>query len=188
MLISIQGLIASGKTTSAHYLQLKYNAYHYNCDERVKNLYIENESLIKDVNELIIGECNLHVDVNKLRQIVFNDSHKLNQLEALVYPYVEAEIKNLKQTYELILVDGQQAHKLNLDYAAKLYISASLEIVRARVINRDKRTEHEVDAILNIQMAQKINYDYMIENNYDVDDLYQKIDMFMKELYDKTRR
>lgn len=188
MLIAMKGLIGSGKTTSAEYLHKKYNAYHYNCDKRVKAIYASHKEVIAEVNSKILNTVSDSIDLKQLAKIAFGDKQKLLELEAIIYPYLEAEIEALSENYEFVLIDGQQIDKLELDISWSISIIIDEDILIQRVVARDGRSIEQIKEILDIQRSYQMNSDFIVYNNSKLMDLKISLDKVMEEIYEKTSR
>ncbi len=183
MKIAIKGLIGSGKTTTAEYLNTNYGAFHYNCDKRVKAIYASNKDVIRRVTIEIMGEQLDTIDTKALGNIVFNDEQKLRALEQIIYPYIGQEIEEACESNPIVLLDCQQIDKMNVnaDYIFYLKLEDSQIIERVKI--RDNRDRAQTKAILEIQKQQEINNsNYTIVNNGSLEQLYEQIDKIMEEI------
>lgn len=188
MLIAIKGLIGSGKTTTAEYLHQKYNVYHYNCDKRVKEIYKTHKEVIRQVNEQILKTESDHIDMQQLKVIAFGDKQKLLLLESIVYPYIEAEIDTVAEQYEIVLVDGQQIDKLELDITYSICLKLEEQLLIERVSKRDGRTRPEIEQILDIQKSYELSSDFTVENSGSLEQLKAALDVVMEEINEKASR
>lgn len=188
MLIAIKGLIGSGKTTAANYLHQKYNVYHYNCDLEVKAIYKNHQDVIREVNKKILKTNSDSIDLQQLRMIAFGDKQKLLELEAIVYPYLEAEIDAVAENNLIVLVDGQQIDKLELDFDHSICLKLDEKLLVERVQKRDGRSEAEIKQILDIQNSYQINSDFIVENNGSIAELEAALDGVMEEINEKASR
>lgn len=186
MLIAIKGLIGSGKTTTAKYLHERYDAYHYNCDARVKSIYKTHPEVIKLVNETVLETREDHIDIARLREVAFGNASKLKKLESIIYPYLSAEIDGINDEYKYVILDCQQIDKLNLDIAHSICLKLDEELMISRVELRDGRSRSQIKDILEIQRKYEIDSDYTIDNNGTVAELKEKIDRLMEEINEKA--
>ncbi len=188
MLIAIKGLIGSGKTTAANYLHQKYNVYHYNCDIEVKEIYKYHKEVIKEVNEKILHTESDSIDMKQLRVVAFGDKQRLLELEAIVYPYLEAEIDAVAEQNDVVLIDGQQIDKLELEFDYSLCLKLDEPLLIERVSKRDGRTVEEIEQILDIQKSYEVSSDFIVENNGSLADLEASLDAVMEEINEKASR
>lgn len=188
MLIAIKGLIGSGKTTTSNYLHEKYNAYHYNCDERVKKIYSTHAEVIKRVNAEVLNNDLDYIDMSLLRTVAFGDKRKLAKLEQIIYPYLEAEIDTVSEEYDFILLDCQQIDKLDLDITYNICLKLDEELLIKRVQERDNRSTEQIKDILKIQQQYEIKSDFTVTNNGTVKQLQKELDKVMEEINEKASR
>ncbi len=181
MIIALKGLIGSGKTTASEYLQSKYQARHYNCDERVKYHYKHTQEVIDAVTNEVLKQPAKVIDLAKLRKVAFSNPQKLAKLEAIIYPYIQAEIENLKSDNKIVVLDCQQIDKIDIAIDYQICIEISEQATIKRVVRRDDRSVSQIIDILNIQKQQKNeNINFTINNDGQVSELYQKLDQVME--------
>ncbi len=185
MLLSIKGLIGSGKTTCSQYLQQKHNVYHYDCDKRVKEIYKSNKDVINEINKKILNSDAPSINIETLREQAFGDKQKLIELEKIVYPVLMFEINKLIDMHDIILIDGQQVDKLEVNFDYQIYVTTSTKQIIKRVIERDNRSQEQIYQILKIQNNYEYNGDFIINNNGTKKDLYEKLDGVMEAICKK---
>lgn len=172
--VGITGGIGSGKTTVCKiFEQLGIPVYY--ADDRAKQLMVEQPSLIQQIKDLLGEEAYLNGALNRqyVANIVFSDTEKLSQLNALVHPAVA--------------LDGEQWHQMqkNVPYtlkeAALLYEAGSYqqldrmicvvapdELRIERVMQRDQVERSAVEARMAKQWPQKqkaLLSDFLIYND-----------------------
>lgn len=128
-----------------------------------------------------------------LGQIVFTDKSKLELLNSIIYPYITAEIlQTIRNLYDdgkrLILLDAPTLFESRADDFCELIISVvSKENLRLeRIIKRDNISKEDALNRMNSQHDEeffKENSDFIIKNNYDLDNLYD----VSKEVADKIK-
>ena len=110
MKIAITGCIACGKTTFSRLLAENTGFKLISADDIVKNLYLKPE-IIEQVQKIfenkIISSKNTpqkaEIDKNKLRELIFENPKKRKELENLIHPLVEKEIKKeISETQNII--------------------------------------------------------------------------------------
>ncbi len=188
MLIAIKGLIGSGKTTTSNYLHEKYNVFHYNCDERVKQNYRDNKDVINKVNSQVLGVKSDSIDLKLLREVAFGNKDKLLMLESIIYPYLNLEINEAAANNQIVLLDCQQIDKMGLKIDYNIALKIDDEILIKRVIERDGRSRTQIEDILAIQKSYELTADYIVLNNDNVSQLYSKLDVIMEEINEKAGR
>jgi len=117
-----------------------------------------------------------------LGKIVFSDKSKLELLNSIIYPYITAEILNIirmlaENEKKLILLDAPTLFESRTDDFCELIISVmSHEHIRLqRIMKRDNLSEKDAVNRMSSQLSEeffKQNSDFIIKNNYDMDNLY----------------
>lgn len=107
----------------------------------------------------------------RLRDTVFADSAKKDQLEAimhpLIYAHISAEVAALQADYCVIAVPLLLESKNRYAVDRVLVIDCPVEAQLARVIARDQLTQQQVQAIINSQISREqrlAKADDVIEN------------------------
>ena len=146
----------------------------YNADEAAKRLMNEDAVLKQKIQDIFGKETYTNGKLNRpfLSSIVFNNTEKLNALNAIVHPAtIQAAEVWMQQQHSpytlkeaaLIFESGAQE---NLDKVIGVYAPAPLRI--QRVMQRDKISREEVNARMNKQMDETIKMrlcDYVIIND-----------------------
>ena len=171
MTILVTGPIGSGKSELCKYLASRSYPV-YDCDSRTKMLY----SLIPGLKCRIEEE--LGVAWEDIR-IIFSDEDKRRRMEAIVYPYVVADLKAWKsrQDSELLFVESAIAlEKPQFDglYDKVLLVSADYAVRENRNAEVAKR-----DALQHFDMSR---VDYEIRNDSTLEELYSKTDNLLCRL------
>lgn len=191
--VGITGGIGSGKSTVCKMFE-KLGIPVYYADERAKYLMQHEHHLIDEIRKTFGADIYDNGSLNRklLSERVFNNSSKLQQLNALVHPAVfrdteewVEEQKALKVPYvlkEAALLIESGSYK-NLDRL--IVVSAPLEIRIKRVIDRDHSTREEILARINHQLPDEDKMklaDYVIENSGDLKYLEQQVLEIHKKL------
>ncbi|MFN8324009.1 MAG: dephospho-CoA kinase [Chitinophagales bacterium] len=191
--VGIIGGIGSGKSTVCKMFE-KLGIPVYYADERAKYLMQHEHHLIDEIRKTFGADIYDNGSLNRklLSERVFNNSSKLQQLNALVHPAVfrdteewVEEQKALKVPYvlkEAALLIESGSYK-NLDRL--IVVSAPLEIRIKRVIDRDHSTREEILARINHQLPDEDKMklaDYVIENSGDLKYLEQQVLEIHKKL------
>lgn len=171
--IGITGGIGSGKSTLLSYIEtLGYPVYI--ADVEAKKL-MDQEEIISKIqflfNEVVLTEDNL-LDRQKLAKIVFNDSKKLEKLNALIHPLVKKHFQDWVEAHankplvfkETAILFETGSYK-ECDY--NILITAPLDIRIERVMKRDKIDRQTVLERVNKQWPddEKAKLaDFIIEN------------------------
>jgi dephospho-CoA kinase len=171
-IIGLTGGIGSGKTTIAnHFRSLGISVYI--ADDEARKI-MQTPEVIDAIKETF-GETLFEGAVlkrDKLAEIVFNDSEKLQQLNAIVHPAVKRHFKQwLLEHKEFPIIIYEAAILFESgnykDFDSIISVIAPLESRIQRVIERDKTTRDQVLGRINSQWTdeQRISKsDYVIEN------------------------
>ncbi len=172
-LVAITGSIGCGKTTLANIVRgLGYAVY--DVDAWVRKIY-NNKSFLSELEKLFPESVKNGVaDKRYLRNIVFSDKEKLKKLENIIYPILNAKIKNIinkkaKDNYVAFL-DIALLFEKNWDKYCDIIILADVDynIQKQRVMKRDNVSAEDFDKINNAQMSnsyKKYLSDIVIDTN-----------------------
>ena len=198
MVIGLTGGIGTGKSTVSRKLREKgypvidldiisreVITYSEVIDELVENFGSE---ILEEQNAVSGKKC---ISRNKLRQTVFKDEKKVAVLNSIMHPPIIEEmrrqIKELGQSYETVFVEVQLLFeaKLEKEFDMTVLVYADRKTQIERVLNRDGRSEGEVQEIIYAQMSmdekRKLS-NYIIENNGNSEMLDLEIEKFIKKL------
>jgi dephospho-CoA kinase len=171
--IGLTGGIGSGKSTVAKVFETLGVPVYY-ADEAAKRLMNEDEILKEKIQQHFGKEVYIDGKLNRtyLSSIVFNDSKKIEQLNALVHPVtIQDAIDWMQQQTTpytikeaaLIFESGSQA---GLDKVIGVYAPAPLRILR--VMKRDNISREDVLSKMNKQIDEEMKMrlcDYVITND-----------------------
>jgi dephospho-CoA kinase len=173
VIVGLTGGIGSGKSTVAKMFQ-NLGVPVYFADNEAKRLMRES-AVVKKKLLLTFGPETFDQDVlntSYLANIVFNDHAKLDQLNALVHPAVEADFKDWvsKQSGEIAMQENPLIFEKNIrdKYDKVVLIIAPSDKKIERLKLRDQATEKEIQARMNNQMKdeEKISLaDFVILND-----------------------
>lgn len=149
--VGITGGIGSGKTTVCRFFEL-LNVPVYYADLRAKALMIENQSLVKAIQNKFGKSAYLdngRLNRAYLADVVFNNDEALQQLNALVHPAVFQDTaewmqKNADQPYvlyEAAIMFESGSYKM-LNKVITVYSPENMRI--KRVMDRDQVSETDV--------------------------------------------
>jgi dephospho-CoA kinase len=171
-IIGLTGGIGSGKTTIAnHFRSLGIPVYI--ADDEARKI-MQTPEVIDAIKEAF-GETLFEGAIlkrDKLAEIVFNDSEKLQQLNAIVHPAVKRHFKQWLLEHKHLPIIIYEAAILfesgnYKDFDSIISVTAPLESRIQRVIERDKTTRDQVLGRINSQWTdeQRVSKsDYVIEN------------------------
>jgi dephospho-CoA kinase len=171
--IGLTGGIGSGKTTIANHFKSR-GVPVYIADDEARKI-METTEVTKAIKE-VFGPMPFEGTIlnrDKLATIVFNDSKKLQQLNAIVHPVVKQDFKQwLLEHNESAIVIYEAAILFESgnykDFDFIITVTAPLESRIQRVISRDKTTREQVLKRINVQWTDEqriLNSDYIIVND-----------------------
>ena len=171
--IGLTGGIGSGKTVVANIFKV-LGIPVFNADTEAKLIMEKDERLILAIQKLFGNKSYTGKKLNRkyIADIVFNDSSKLEQLNALVHPAaitaannwinIQTTVYAIKEA--ALLFESKSA--ANLDYVIGVFTPKNLRI--KRVMERDNFTEKQVLARMNRQVdeEEKMNFcDFVVVND-----------------------
>lgn len=172
-LVAITGSIGCGKTTLAKIVKsLGYTVY--DVDGWVRRFYFH-KNFIKVIEQHfpeVVHEN--HVDKRALRNIVFSDKEKLEELESLIHPFLKEELKeNIRKNAgkdDLFFLDVALLFEQGWDKYCDFIIVAHVdyETQKKRVMLRDNVSAEDFDKINNVQLSNESKMllsDVVIETN-----------------------
>jgi dephospho-CoA kinase len=156
MNIGITGGIGSGKTTICKVIEaLGYPVYY--ADLEAKRIINENIGIQYELKELFGNEAFLDRTLNRtfIANIVFNNEHKLNELNEIIHPAVRRDFYDWskKQNNTLIFQESALLFETNASsfFDASILVLAPIEERINRTIVRDNCTREEVKARIRTQ-------------------------------------
>ncbi len=192
MIIALKGTMGTGKSTLA--VELAKRGYEVvNCDQIVHRLYEEDEQLIEKINTTFdlkkkklfsLKKNKQIVDRKKLGKIVFDNPSELKKLEAIVHPILKAEMEQIINSHDKVVIDCQVVDKLALDYDLAIVLQADPKTIIERIKNRDQKDEELIKKIMLEQKVDKIKLStrtYVIDSTPGIEHMLAEVDK-IKEL------
>ena len=158
--IGLTGGIGVGKTFVADIFQ-KMGYTVFSADTEAKKCMQESKDLKSTVIQNFGDEMykNGVLQKEKLANIVFNDSEKLNELNQLVHPFVQLEFENWckNQTSKFVIKEAAILFesRANKGLDAVICVSSPMEVRIKRVMERDKSSREKVMKRIAMQMPQE---------------------------------
>jgi len=138
------------------------------------------------------------VDRKALGEIVFSDSARMSELEAIVSPKIRAQIhnlaKNLEKKGKIYFVDIPlyfEKREQYADFARVATVTADKDTQIARLMARNGLTEAQARARIALQMDTEKKAqmsDYVIANDGNLDDLHARVAEWIENLGDEIAR
>lgn len=175
----LTGGIASGKSTVVSIL--KENGINViDADEIAHQIFSQKEDQIREMFGLSSTNTQLRKEVG---EIVFNDKKQLKQLEELLHPQIQQEIKNQEKLMngkhyilDIPLYFETRAKKEEDDFVTVVYTTPEIQL--ERLMERNGFTEEQALARINSQKSNNEKFllaDYKIPNNAEISDLKTKV-------------
>lgn len=183
--LAISGPIASGKSIVSSYLQDKGYIY-YNADEIIHEFY-KDKDIIKKIKEIIpsLKIKNKEIDRESLKEVLIQNKAIKNTLESFLYKelyeYIKTEIKKYSHNDKIVL-EVPLLFKAKLDDFADDIILLTVEDKLRKKRLKDRNGETKSYLKLNesyFKQENKEKASLILENNGDLNSLYQKIDQFI---------
>lgn len=191
-IIGLTGGIASGKTTVSD--DLKKRGYTVlDADAYSRKTTAKNGPAIPAIkkafgDDLVNAEGEL--DRKKLGNIIFNDADKRRELNDIVHPLIREmmnsdEQKFIKEGHVFLDIPLLFENGLNerCDVVVTVFVDRDTQL--KRLTARNNLTIEEAEARINSQMplTEKVSRsDYRLDNNGNLDALYEQIDRLLEEL------
>ena len=189
-IIGLTGGIGSGKTTVARFFE-QNGVPVYIADDEARKLMSQVEIIaeIQSVFAEKITDKDGNLDRKKISQIVFNNSVKLEKLNAIIHPKVKAHFQHWLMEHakypfvikEVAILFETKGH-LNCD--ATILVTAPLEDRIKRVMKRDLKTREEVFQVFENQMTDKEKLSlatFVIENN-EIEKMHKQVKIILQKL------
>jgi dephospho-CoA kinase len=175
----ITGQIGSGKTEAMKIFS--ENGYSCFCaDEIVRKLY-KNKNIIKKIGNIYPGAIiNNSIDLDILREKIFNNTKIMELVENYIQPLVFIEFEKIIKLNKEKLVFAIPIIKKNIFFKKYkiLYIKSKYEIRKKRISKRNNYGNKMIENIIKYQNSidsyKNDNY-CVIENNGTLNDLKNKI-------------
>ncbi len=190
--IGITGIIGSGKTTVSQMLQQQGYVV-IDLDALAKKVSGTEE--VKEDIKRMFGEPYLRedntVNVELLKDCVFNDAARLRTLESIVHPRIIAEME--RQTAlrgvagdKSVIIDGPLIFETDLHKRLDkiVVVSADIDIIKKRLLGRGMDGEDIERRMTNqIPLREKEKAaDYVVLNNGTEDDLRKQISVLLEKI------
>jgi dephospho-CoA kinase len=171
--IGLTGGIGSGKSSVAGIFNV-LGIPVFDADTSAKSIMENDIELAASIKDLFGNESYLNGKLNRsyVANLVFNDSYKLDQLNALVHPVtisasnIWAEQQKTPYVVKEAALLFESGSAAGLDYVIGVYAPQHIRI--KRVMDRDKLTREQVLARMNRQVNEEIKMklcDFVLVND-----------------------
>ena len=186
-LIGISGYIGSGKSTLLSYINNKYHIKVIEADIISKNV-IKNKKIIDFLKLKIPSSINDDgIDKKKLRNLIFTNKNLNDQFTSIIWPLITKKIKKILKSinykYEkIVIIEAAVITGLDLNFNKIILLKKEEEERMNIVLQRDEIDISEIKMISNYQKEKLlgVKFDYILENNADINIFYKNIDKLMK--------
>ena len=175
----ITGQIGSGKTEAMKIFSEK--SYSCFCADKIVRKLYKNQDIIKNVGNIYPGAIvNNSIDLDILREKIFNDKRIMELIENYIQPLVFLEFEKIIKLNKKKLVFAIPIIKKNIFFKNYkiLYIKSEYEIRKKRISKRNNYGNKMIENIIKYQNSidnYKNNNYCIIENNGTLNDLKDKI-------------
>ena len=186
--IGLTGTIASGKSTTAKYLERAYQIPRIDADLVAREVVEEMKEKLAEVFGPEVVE-NGHISRPKLGSLVFADAKKLRQLNQLVHPATCRKIGEWIQAQQakVVLVEAIELLRSELkDMVSTVWVVYAPPEVRMRRM-MEERNLSETEAAKRIasqwdDAAYQAQADRLLDGSGDVTALFEQCDRLIKEM------
>lgn len=189
-IIGLTGGIGSGKTTVAKYFESKGIPV-YIADDAAKAI-MNDEKVVQEVQSLFSQNVILKnglLDRNAIREFVFKDKKKLEQLNNIIHPKVKSDFENwLKKNNNALFIIKEVAILFETNgqkYCdATILVTAPLETRIKRVLSRDATSRENILQIINNQLPEeeKMKLATFVVTNEKLNITYKTVDNLIEIL------
>jgi dephospho-CoA kinase len=189
-IIGLTGGIGSGKTTVAKYIASKGIPV-YIADEAAKDI-MNDANVVREVQSIFTENVILKnglLDRSAIRELVFEDKSKLEQLNKIIHPKVKTDFENwLKKNKnapfvikEVAILFETNGHKY---CDATILVTAPIETRIKRVIERDSTSRENILQIINNQLPEeeKMKLATFVVTNENLSITYKTVDNLIEIL------
>ncbi|MFK8067126.1 MAG: dephospho-CoA kinase [Gammaproteobacteria bacterium] len=188
--IGLTGGIGSGKTTVSN-LFAEFGISIIDADVIAHEIVQPDQPAYKEILKAFgstILSTNREIDRKKLRQLVFNDQNKLDQLEKITHPRIISrmrdQVSQATSPYCILSIPLLFEKGLENEVDRILVVDIPTDIQNQRVSSRDNISQKEVEKIIKQQITREkrlLNAEDVIKNGGELLELASKVN----NLHDK---
>jgi dephospho-CoA kinase len=193
-LIGLTGGIASGKSTVAAILR-RLGAAVIDADELSREVVQPDREAWRDIIDafgVAVLQADRHIDRQKLRTIIFNDTQARKRLEAIIHPRVRALAEQRMREhgaagYEIVVYEVPLLFEVNLHHSLRpvILVASDVATQSKRLQERDHLSAPEAEKHIGAQMSLETKRrlaDYVIENNGSLEDLEMQVQRIVAKI------
>ena len=184
LVIGLTGGIGSGKSTVAD-LFAQLGVPVIDTDKISRQLVQPGQPALSEIINTFgeITEHNGQLDRNKLRQLIFEDEKKRAQLEKILHPKIQQEVKtqltNKNHPYTIVVIP-LLAEKGKYPFIDRvLVVDCDEQLQLERAMNRDNQNQLQIENIIRAQASRQQRLDIaddIINNDSDINDLKMAVE------------
>ncbi|MCI5839733.1 MAG: dephospho-CoA kinase [Peptoniphilaceae bacterium] len=186
--IVITGTISSGKSTVSKILRDK-GFFVISADEVQKKLLEKNKKNYNAIKNTPVFRSvfdeNGNLDKSKLSKIIFSEEEKRNLLNKIthqnIYDEMEEEYKISKKNTVFFEIPLFNPNNINFEYDEVWLVKSNKNIQLQRLMKRDNISYDYSLKKLQSQGNENINYDVLIKNDDNIENLKNQIYKLLKE-------
>lgn len=193
-IIGLTGPTGAGKSTASQFFKEK-GALVIDCDLLARQIVMPGKKALEEI-VLFFGRDILSEDGSlnrkKLGSIVFSDEGKRLVLNKITHRYITEELMlRLKTAEGVAVIDAPLLFEAGLEALCDVVVvvTASDEIRRKRIMQRDKMTEKEATKRMRAQKSSAAyaeKADYLLENNADVESFVLSCEKIWRMICEET--
>lgn len=190
LVVGLTGNMGAGKSTTVRMIQEMIVPV-FDCDKTVHRLMRESREMkalfYRKFPQSVVQD---EIDRSVLSDLIKEKKLDVRQLEQMIYPFLEKELKNFFLRHRLepvVVLDVPLLFEAKWDrFCDKIIVvSAPEEVLKKRVFERSGMTEDKYQALTLRQMPDKEKRqkaDYVIETQYGIEPVRQRLIEIMDEI------
>lgn len=190
LVVGLTGNMGAGKSTTVRIIQEMIVPV-FDCDKTVHRLMRESREMkalfYRKFPQSVVQD---EIDRSVLSDLIKEKKLDVRQLEQMIYPFLEKELKNFFLRHRLepvVVLDVPLLFEAKWDrFCDKIIVvSAPEEVLKKRVFERSGMTEDKYQALTLRQMPDKEKRqkaDYVIETQYGIEPVRQRLIEIMDEI------
>lgn len=192
MILGLTGGIASGKTTVSNFFRKYSDIKIYDADKIAKSFF-EKEIVQEQIKQNIVGDIldtNNNIDRKKLKEVIFKNQNKREELNKIIHPLVFDffyKIKN-NSNNEKIIFDVPLLFESGIDALCDktllIYTDTTTQIERIK--KRDNISDELAKKIIDSQLSNDVKIkkaDFILKNDSSIENLEMKVEKLYKEIF-----
>lgn len=199
LVVGLTGGIGTGKSEVSRKFA-ESGAKVLNADQIAHQITNSNQQILQAIKDNFGSDCfriSGELDRRKLGQLVFSSSEALQMLNQIIHPHLIKKIRSEIQLYRknpqfpVLIIEMAILFELRMekDFDLIIVVTAPISSIIQRLRKRDQLTQAEILDRLNAQLPQyrkEQQADMLIQNDSDLENLYQQVEQIWTELLQKS--